>query len=257
MTVSRPLPTPRLPDPIQQVLGDFVQATQGAFGDQLRAIVLFGSAAEGKLHTTSDVNLMLVLSAFDQNCADRLRQPLRFAQAAIQLRPMFLLSEEIPAATRVFAPKFADVLRRRVILFGEDPFAGVTVSREAEIRQLKQQLLNITLRLRSAYVARSLREEQLAAFVADMVGPLRSYSAAMYELDGQPAGSPQEAFERLGTELKIADWSRTLADIAAVQGAQMLSPGVAGRVLFQLLEFVHLTIARVEAIPAEVRRESV
>lgn len=257
MTVSSPLPAPRLPDPVKEVLGDFLQAAQVSFGEQLRSIVLFGSAAEGKLHLTSDVNLMLVLSAFEQNQADQLRQPLRLAQSAIQLRSMFLLSDEIPAAVRFFAPKFADVLRRRVILFGEDPFAAVSVSREAEIRQLKQQLLNITLRLRSAYIARSLREEQLAAFIANIIGPLRSYAAGLFELEGQPAGSPEQAFERLGTELAIADWSRVLANVATVQGAQMLSPGVAGRVLFQLLEFTRLTIARVEVLPAEVRRESV
>jgi len=69
---------------------------------------------------------------------------------------MFLLNAEIPAAVCSFAPKFADILRRRFILYGEDPFASISIPREAEIRQLKQQLLNMTLRLRSVYVARSL-----------------------------------------------------------------------------------------------------
>jgi predicted nucleotidyltransferase len=257
MTVSRPLPAPRLPEPIHKVLDAFLEAARLSFGKQLHSIVLFGSAAEGQMRATSDVNLMLVLSAFDQNQADHLRQPLRVAQAAIQLRTMFLLNDEISAAVRSFAPKFADILRRRVILFGEDPFAAVTVSREAEIRQLRQQLLNITLRLRSAYVVQSLREEQLAFFIANMIGPLRSYSASLFELEGQPAGSPEHAFERLGAELTMSDWSSTLTAIAAVQSAQILQPGAAGRLLFQLLEFARLTIARVEALRAEERRESV
>jgi predicted nucleotidyltransferase len=257
VTVSSPLPAPRLPDPVQQLLGDFLQAAQDSFGKQLRSIILFGSAAEGKLHLTSDVNLMLVLYSFRQDQADQLRQPLRVAQSAIQLRPMFLLSDEIPAAIRFFAPKFADVLRRRVVLFGEDPFVAVSVSRDAEIRQLKQQLLNITLRLRSAYVARSLREEQLASFIANIIGPLRSYAAGLFELEGHPTHSPEQAFERLGSELDISDWNGVLVNVSAVQAAQMLPRAVAGRVLFQLLDFIRLTIVRVEALPAEVRRESV
>jgi len=62
---------------------------------------------------------------------DQLRQPLRIAQAAIQLRPMFVLESEIPGATRSFAPKFADILRRRVILYGDDSFAHISVPRES------------------------------------------------------------------------------------------------------------------------------
>jgi predicted nucleotidyltransferase len=257
MTASSPLSLPQLPAPVKKVLDDFVQAARDSFGEQLGSVVLYGSAAEGKLRPTSDVNVVLVLSAFEQGKAELLRQPLRVAQAAIQLRPMFLLNEEIPAASRFFAPKFADILRRRVILFGEDPFAAVSVSREAEIRQLKQQLLNLTLRLRSAYVARSLREEQLAFFIANVIGPLRSYAAALLELENRPAGSPQVACERLGAELAIPDWDGALAVIAAVQEARLTQPGAAGRVFFQLLEFARLMIARVEALPGEVRRESV
>jgi len=164
MTTSKPLADPQLSPEVRKVLSNFVEAARGSFGDQLRSVTLFGSAAEGKLRPTSDVNLVVVLSAFEKTMADLLRQPLRVSQAAIQLRPMFVLDSEIRDATRSFAPKFADILRRRVVLYGDDSFSAVTVPREAEIRQLKQQLLNITLRLRTAYVARSLCDEQLAAF---------------------------------------------------------------------------------------------
>jgi predicted nucleotidyltransferase len=257
MSISRPLEAPQLPARVKQVLDDFLQAAKDSFGDQLRSVVLYGSAAEDKLRATSDVNLVLVLSSFEQNKIDPLRQPLRVAQAAIQLRPMFLLSEEIPAATRFFAPKFADILRRRVILHGEDPFAAISIPREAEIRQLKQQLLNFTLRLRAAYVAHSLREEQLTLVAANAAGPLRSYAASLLGLEGHPAGSPQQAFERLGTELAVPDWNAALSAIAAAQEAQLNTPGAAAHLFFQLLDFVGRMHTRVEALSGEVRRESI
>ena len=197
-----------------------------------------------------------MLSAFEQTRADQLRQPLRIAQAAIQLRPMFVLESEIPAATRSFAPKFADILRRRVVLYGDDSFTHISVPREAEIRQLKQQLLNITLRLRAAYVARSLREEQLAIFIAGVIGPLRSAAAALLELEGQPATSPQQAFELLGLELQLPAWAEALSLIATIQEALLTPSGAAQHVVFQLLEFTRLVAARVETLSGEVRRES-
>ncbi|MGA2813305.1 MAG: nucleotidyltransferase domain-containing protein [Candidatus Acidiferrum sp.] len=247
-----PLNPPQLPAPVAQVLGDFLRAAQTSFADRLVSVVLYGSAAEGTLRATSDVNLVLVLTAFEQADAEQLREPLRVAQAAVQLRPMFLLGEEIPAATRFFAPKFADILRRRAILFGPDPFANTSIARESEIRQLKQQLLNIAIRLRSAYVNRGLREEQLAFVIANFIGPLRSYTATVLELEGCPASSPQEALSRLGVALGLPDWDNTLEIIASIQEARLSEPGAAGRIVFELLEYARRMFRRVEALVSEV-----
>jgi len=176
MSISRPLEVPQLPAPVKQVLDDFLLASKESFGKDLLSVVLYGSAAEGKLRATSDVNLVLVLSSFEQSKADSLRAPLRLAQAAIQLRPMFLMKEEIPHAARSFASKFADILRRRVTLHGDDPFASLSIPREVQILQLKQQLLNQILRLRASYVSRSLREEQLDLVIAHAMPPRASDS---------------------------------------------------------------------------------
>jgi predicted nucleotidyltransferase len=250
---SSTLQPPELAPQVSRVLDDFLKAAQSTFKTHLLSVVMYGSAAEGRLRPTSDLNLIVVLSAFDQQDAEQLRQPFRAAQSAIQLRVLFLLREEIPAATRFFAPKFADILRRRVILFGADPFAGTTLSRDAEIRQLKQQLLNLKLRMRSAYVSRGLREEQLASAIVNYIGPLRSYAATLLELESHPGASQEEAFARLGAELLIPDWENALSAIAAMQEARLPPPGAAARVFFQLLEFAAGLYTRVEGLPAEVR----
>src|SRR6267154_6174489 len=142
MTLSRPLDAPQLTEQVRQALEDFLQAARQSFGKELLSVVLYGSAAEGKLRATSDVNLVLVLASFEPGKADPLRAPLRVAQAAIQLRPMFLLKKEIPAAARSFASKFADILRRRVVLHGDDPFTSIAIPRDMQILELKQQILN-------------------------------------------------------------------------------------------------------------------
>ena len=55
------------------MLDAFLQAVKESFGKDLLSVVLCGSAAEGKLRATSDVNLVLVLSSFEQSKADPLR----------------------------------------------------------------------------------------------------------------------------------------------------------------------------------------
>jgi len=256
MSSSTPLPLPQLPPPFAEVLNSFLQSAKDAFGPDLLSVVLFGSAAEGKLRATSDLNLILVLGSFPQDKADRLRQALRVAQAAIQLHPMFLLKDEIPQAARSFAPKFADIRHRRAILFGDDPFASLTIPRDAEIRQLRQQLLNFILRLRATYVGRSLREEQLSLLIAGALGPLRSYAAVLLDLEGRPAPSPSEALQSMGAELAIPGWSQLSARLAATQETHLSAPGEAPRLFFPLLDLACRMHSRAEALSAEVPRES-
>ena len=245
MVASSPLTSPTLPPQVQTVLDDFVAAARGAFAQDLLSIVLFGSGAESKLRPTSDVNVILVVTKFEQSIADRLRQPLRFARSAIQLQAMFLLRDEVARAANLFAPKFADILRRRVILFGPDPFSAISISRDAEIIQLKRQLMNLALRLRSAYVAQSLREEQLARFVAAAIGPCRVAAAVILELEGTPSSSPQKAFECLESQYELSHEDEIRSLIAAIQEAQLAS-GAASRVLFHLLDFCRMSLARLD-----------
>ena len=199
--------------------------------------MLYGSGAEGRLRPTSDVNLILLLDAFDRAQADRLREPLRLAQAAIRLRVMFLLQDELKPATRAFAVKFADIARRRLVLYGEDPFASVSVSRDDAIFRLKQTLLNLTLRLRETYIARSLREEQLAAVIADAAGPLRSCASTLLDLEGHHATSPKEALEQVAASL--TDSVQRTHDIQLITEARKrhtLPPGAAPPALFHLID---------------------
>ena len=236
MAATEPNPLSNLSPQVSRVLNDFVAAAQAAFASELRSVVLFGSAAEGRLRATSDVNLLLLLANFDQARADELRTPLSVAQAAIRLSPMFILEAELPAAITAFAEKFSDILRRRKVLFGSDPFVGVTIPREILISRLDQVLLNLTLRLREAYVTRGLREEQLAFAIADAAGPLRSCAATLLELDGQKETSPKAALEKFVQTSGNSTWSETLRRVSEAREQQILPPGVAGAALLKLIE---------------------
>jgi predicted nucleotidyltransferase len=225
-------PELNLPSKVQTGLTEFVAAAREGFGSDLRAVVLYGSGAESKLRPTSDVNVILVLASFDQKKADQLREPLRLAQAAIQLRAMFLLESELQAATEAFAVKFADIFRRRVVLYGDDPFKALGVSRDNSVFRLKQTLLNLILRMREAYISRGLREEQLVATVADVAGPLRSCAAILLELEGKPAASAKEALEQISPGLP----HEAVTLLSEARQKRSLPPGVAASTLFHLIE---------------------
>lgn len=240
---------PALEPGIEAALDLFVSAARTAFGSDLTSVVLFGSAAEGRLRATSDVNVIVVLSAFDAAKASKLREPFAAANAAVKLRPMYLLRSEVGEAAEAFAQKFADVLRRRRVLFGDDPFAALAVPREAEIFRLKQVLLNLVLRMRAAYVAEAGPDDHLALTVADMAGPLRTCAAALLELEGRPAGSPKQALERVAKSLLASEAESLLAKVSQARETGALPPGEAAVLLFRLADLAGAMRERARKAP--------
>ena len=230
---------------VQQSLDAFVADAKTAFDTDLISVVLFGSAAEGKLRATSDVNLILVLKSFNQQRVDTLRESYRTAHATIKLELMFLLQSEIDAAMTAFAVKFSDIIGRHQVIHGADPFANLTISREATLHRLKQVLMNQILRLRERYALVSLREEQLALVIADAAGPLRASAASILALDGQQFSSPKEALEKIAASLGSAKWEPILKNLSTAREQQQLSPGQAGSTLLALIELAQALYARV------------
>jgi hypothetical protein len=224
-----------LPEAVERAISSFVAAAKDAFRADLVSIILFGSGAEQNLRPTSDVNILLVLKRFDQNEADRLREPLRFAHAAVELNAMFLLEGEVALAMEAFAVKFSDIQHRHRVLHGSDPFANVTVSDAALRRRLKQVLLNLQIRLRERYVLLSLREEQLGRVIADAAPPLRASAASILQLEGNPAPSPKKALERVVAGLNDPAFTEVLSAMTKVRGNERLEARQAPAIVMDLM----------------------
>lgn len=226
----------QLPEDVALGLEEFCRAAIDAFGDALRAIVLFGSAAEGRLRATSDVNVLVVLGRFEQAQVDRVREAARTALAAIQLHAMFVLTEELPAAAEAFAVKFQDILNRHAVLAGEDPFAGLSISRQRIVERVRQDLLDTCIRLRATYVRVSLREEQLARVIAEAAAPLRAAAAAIAALEGKPADHPKEALAALSSSLPGGPWTDVLSGLSDAREDARLPPGVGAKLLMRIID---------------------
>lgn len=218
---------PPLPEEIQRHLDVFVAAAQTAFGDDLAAAVLFGSAADGQVRATSDVNLLLLLKRFTPQTADALRGSLRLAHAAIDLQVMFLLERELTQAADAFAVKFADIIARHRVLLGNDPFASLHTSRDAMLRRLRQVLLNQQVRMRERYMLLSLNEEQLAGAIADAAAPLRAAAASLAQLEGKPAQSGKQALEAFVEQLGEPALHTALQAMSTARETARLAPGQA------------------------------
>jgi len=229
----------------------FVEAARAALGGALRSIVLFGSAAEGRLRATSDVNVLLLLRSFPLDAVERLRAPLQLAEVGMRLAPMFVLEEELAAVEAAFANKFMDIGRRHRVLYGDDPFASLDIPRAAVIARVRQVLLNLLLRLRERYVSQSLREERLALVVADVAGPLRGAAATLLALDAGAAPPPREALEALARALGGEAFAPALRALSQARETGALPPGVAREAALALLDLTGRMYQRAAGLKAK------
>jgi len=230
-----------LPANVAAVLENFVGEARDALGPDLISVVLFGSAVDGRLTESSDVNLILVLAQFDAGKLKEISDTLQAAEAAIQLQVMFLLEHEIPAAMDCFAQKFADILRRHRVIFGKDVFAAKTVSRQPEIFRLRQILLNLTLRLREAYVSRGQNVVQVAHVLAETLGPLRAAAATLMELEGNSISDSGAAFAVVASSFGAGGEVAAAGLIAAHERKPLADPH---QVLMQVIDLVGHIAAR-------------
>jgi predicted nucleotidyltransferase len=245
--MSETAKAPELPGAVEQALDAFVEALRETFGERLVSVTLFGSAAEGRLRAASDVNVAVVTRTLTRDDAVRLRGPLAMARAAVDLRAMLLRADEVPAAAEAFAAKFADIRRRRFVLAGEDVLGSVVVPRAAEILRVKQVLLNLVLRTRTAY-AEAVREPDLEHRLSDLAGPLRACAAALLDLEGTPAPDARTALEQVAAA--DARFAAAVDAMIAVRRGAEAEPSAAAGTLFTLLDLAEAMRARAEVLRA-------
>jgi hypothetical protein len=166
------------------------------------------------MRRTSDVNVVVVLRSVDPTKLAAIGEAYRFAHAAVRLSAMFILESEIGVAKDAFAVKFADIARRREVLYGSDPFVGLAISREAALHRVLQVLVNLQLRLRGRFALSSPYGEQLVMAAADAVGPLRACAAVLLWLESGTRVMPREALRQ------IADETGSTAALAAITEAR-------------------------------------
>jgi hypothetical protein len=238
-----------LPDNVRTALTDFLSSAQRAFADDLRAAILFGSAADATLRKSSDVNLLLVLSRYAPERGQLLRNDLATAQAAILLRVMFLGQDEIPAACEAFAQKFSDILRRRVVLLGNDPFVGVTIPHAAQVRRLRQVLLNLLLRLRDIHASQAGASRVALSRMAESTGALRPSAMLLLQLEGRPTPqSPKQALLEVAEQVSPGNFSTELNMLSQLRETATLPAQDAEQVMVAMMELAAAMHTRAAAI---------
>src|SRR5262252_3445645 len=142
-------------------LKKFVEDVTRAAGDKVLSIVLYGSAARGEHHETSDFNLILILEDLSPAMLERVSPVIRGWIQKGHPAPRLFDPPLISESADVFPIEMLDLQNCRLVLHGKDPLAGLAVGRANLRLQCERELRTKLMRLREAYVECYDRPDEL------------------------------------------------------------------------------------------------
>ena len=167
-------------------LQHLVDSLQGAHGENLAAVVLYGSAAAGDLiGTRSNHNLLVVLNRITTDDLRLAQKPISEWQELGQPTPVYFSVEELNDAADVFPIEFLQMEQARKVLFGRDPFEFMNISRGNLRHQTEYELRTKLIQLRRLYIPASTSVERLSRLMGDSLSSFAALFRAVLILHGE------------------------------------------------------------------------
>ena len=133
------------------------------FGDRLRSVVAYGPHAEGVTDAPfTCLALVTTLTIADLDaCANVARSWKREHLAT----PLVLREEEFRDSLDVFPLEYGEIIRTRVVVYGDDPLANVAIPAGDLRRACEAQVKSHLVHLREGYIETGGRPRQVAELV--------------------------------------------------------------------------------------------
>ena len=182
---------------------DELAAQLGAvYGDGLRAVALYGSAARGdRLTKTTTLNVLVIVDAIGMEHLQREAAVTSAWKEAGHPPPLTLTVEEWRGSADIFPMEYADILAHHTVVRGALPLEGITVDPRDLRLQLEHEAMSKLLRLRHAVLSaggddkaqRALLEGSISSFMALLrtaarlagLEPAPDSDAVLTQLDGR------------------------------------------------------------------------
>lgn len=234
---------------IDHKLDELVQKLKAAAAENLKAVILYGSAATEEFHAKhSDLNILCLVEQADAAHLEALHGPMEWWMRRGQRAPLVFTLEELRQSADIFAIELLDMKARHRILYGENVLAEISVPLRYHSIQVERELRNGWLRLRQAILAAPKKPK---VYLEIMVSSFSAFAAlfrhALIALGEAPAETKRETIGR------IAQFAG--ADPAAFQTILSLREGkISGRHI-DIEKTLNQYFAFVEAVTEKFDRQ--
>lgn len=134
---------------MEKLLEQLKDKLLAAAGENLKAIVLFGSAARGEYHERhSDLNVLCVLGRAGADDVKALHEAATWWEQKKFPAPQIFTLDELRASADIFAIELLDMKTHHKMIYGEDFFGELFVPMQLHRLQVERELRTNWLKLR-------------------------------------------------------------------------------------------------------------
>jgi predicted nucleotidyltransferase len=180
-------------------LEEFVQKLKAAAPDNIKAVILYGSAATGEFHSRqSDFDMLCVVTHAGTAQIEALHQPVEWWTRQGHRPPLVFTVEELARSADVFAIELLDMKSHHQILFGPDVLADIPVPLHYHAIQVERELRTGWLRLRQAMLAAPRKSKiHLELTVSSISSFAALFRHALLAMGEPPVANKREAVARI------------------------------------------------------------
>jgi hypothetical protein len=197
-------------------VADLLRDLQLIFGDRLDAFVGYG-----RPDAKPAASLAIVASLTSDDLAACARRADDWHRAGAST-PLLLVHQEFARSLDAFPIEYGEILDTHRVLFGVDPFDGLSISAEDLRRACEVQVKSHLLHLRENFVDCGARPSAVAALVIDSAPAFATVLRRLARLDGNAATTATQlgayAASRAGLDPRIVGDVLALAESGSSAG---------------------------------------
>lgn len=225
-------------------LDQLVTQLRAAYGADLTAIVLYGSAAAGEhIPKRSDYNVLVIAEALGLDRLGALSAVARAWGESGNPHPLILTTREWRSSADIFPMEYADILERHRVLYGTPPFEGVEVDRGDLRLQLEHEAMGKLLKLRRGILAAGADDKRRIELLANSVSTIMVIFRAMIRLGGERPPSDNVLLSTAVAERVGCDAGPFNRVIQHVRGEKRMATTEAGEILAGYLSGLQRLVA--------------
>lgn len=161
----------------------FAQAVSGLLGEELVAVILYGSAAAGDFEQKgSDYNLLLVANNFGGGELMSISGLVRRWMRCGNPPPLLFTTRQLRDSCDVFPVEMLDMMQSHKVLCGVDVLEGLSVSRDNLRHQVEYELRSKSQSLRQAFMQSNGSRSTMARLLVASYSPVMSLMRAALRL---------------------------------------------------------------------------
>lgn len=232
----------------EKQLNEFVSRMQQAAGDNLKSVVLYGSAVTGEYDPGfSNINLLCFLGDTSFPRLQALSPAVEWWFKAGHRPPMLITRDELEHSVDVFVIELMDIRRQHKILFGEDYLSTLDIPMTLHRAQLEYELREKLILLRQHLLLAANDPEQIWTLLLRSLPAFATLCRHAVIAQGQPVpATKRDAIQQLASGLGFdAAPFLTLLDIREHK---------AQRSHFKVADLAGQYLAAVERVTAAVDR---